>query len=74
LTLNVPDESVPDESVLDESIPDESIPDESVPDEGIPDEDVPDEGYSRNVLCTLNLISVFLLKIHIECDSIPSHI
>jgi hypothetical protein len=43
-------------------------------DESIPDESVPDEGYSRNVLCTLNLISVFLLKIHIECDSIPSHI
>jgi hypothetical protein len=37
----------------------------SVPDEGyyVPDEGyyVPDEGYSRNVLCTLYLISMLLL-------------
>ena len=31
---------------------------------------VPDEGYSRNVLCTLNLISMFLLQIKGFCTTI----
>jgi hypothetical protein len=31
------------------------------------DFEVPDEGYSRNVLCALNLISTFLLPVSMDC-------
>ena len=71
--------SVPDEGYFERtwwkailSVPDEgysSIPDEgysSIPDEGLGySSNVPDEGYSRNALCALSLISMFLL---IKCD------
>ena len=69
--MSVPDEgyssNVPDEGYS-SNVPDEgyssNVPDEgyssNVPDEGY-SSNVPDEGYSRNPLCTLSMISTFLV-------------